>query len=164
MVHFYGLKIYRLYFMRNLVWTSLLLALLFVGCSKEEPASLPPLKKIETPEGVVGLYSGRLPCDRCRANMVKVELKEDSSAVVVQSIVQGATPDSIQTDTLQGNFSLSGDKLTMVLSNGQIRWVFQKGSYGSFSLLTGAGTVYTDQDGFKSELIRIYTTPKKEIK
>ena len=150
--------------MRNLVWTSLLLALLFVGCSKEEPASLPPLKKIETPEGVVGLYSGRLPCDRCRANMVKVELKEDSSAVVVQSIVQGATPDSIQTDTLQGNFSLSGDKLTMVLSNGQIRWVFQKGSYGSFSLLTGAGTVYTDQDGFKSELIRIYTTPKKEIK
>ena len=149
--------------MKKLTWLLLSVAVLFVGCSKDEPAPLPPLKKIETPEGVVGLYSGRLPCDSCKANMVKVELKEDSSAVVVQSIALGVTSDSIQTDTLQGTYSLSGDKLTMELSNGLVRWVFQKGSYGSFSLLTGAGTVYTDQEGFKAELIRIYTAPKKVL-
>jgi len=95
--------------------------------------------------------------------MVNVELKEDSTAVVVQSIAQGESMDSIQTDTLQGTYSLSEDKLTMVLSNGQVRWIFQKGSYGSFSLLTGAGTVYVDQEGFKAELIRIYTAPKKVL-
>lgn len=149
--------------MKKLTWLLLSAAVLFMGCSKDEPASLPPLKKIETPEGIVGLYSGRLPCDSCKVNMVKVELKEDSSAVVVQSIAQGATLDSIKTDTLQGTYSLSEDKLTMVLSNGLVRWVFQKGSYNSFSLLTGAGTVYTDQEGFKAELIRIYSAPEKAL-
>lgn len=94
--------------------------------------------------------------------MVKVELKEDSSAVVIQNIAMGTTQDSIQADTLQGTFSLSDDKLTLVLSNGQVRWIFQKGSYGSFSLLTGAGTVYTDQEGFRAELVRIYTNPLRK--
>jgi len=149
--------------MNKWILFSLFVVLLFSGCSKDEPAPLPSLKKIETPEGIVGLYSGRLPCDSCKANMVNVELKEDSTAVVVQSIAQGESMDSIQTDTLQGTYSLSEDKLTMVLSNGQVRWIFQKGSYGSFSLLTGAGTVYVDQEGFKAELIRIYTAPKKVL-
>jgi hypothetical protein len=149
--------------MKKLTWLLLSAVVLLVGCSKDEPAPLPPLKKMEMPESIVGLYSGRLPCDNCKANMVKVELKEDSSAVVVQSIAQGTTLDSIQTDTLQGTYSLLEDKLTMVLSNGQIRWVFQKGSYNSFTLLTGAGTVYTDQEGFKAELIRIYSAPKKAL-
>lgn len=142
-------------------WILLFGLFLLLGCSKEEntPAPLPPLKKIEVPEGAVGFYSGRLPCDNCKANVVKVLLKEDSSVVFVQNIVRGSTPDSIDTDTLSGHFTMAGDKMTMELSEGKVRYHFQQGSYGSFALLTGAGTVYRDQDGFKAELIRVYINP-----
>ena len=142
-------------------WILLFGLFVLFGCSKEEsaPAPLPPLKKIEVPEGVVGFYSGRLPCDSCMANMVKVQLKEDSSVVFIRSIARGSTPDSIDTDTLSGRFAMAGDKMSMELSEGTVRYHFQQGSYGSFALLTGAGTVYKDQDGFKAELIRIYINP-----
>ena len=142
-------------------WILLFGLFVLFGCSKEEsaPAPLPPLKKIEVPEGVVGFYSGRLPCDSCMANMVKVQLKEDSSVVFIRSIARGSTPDSIDTDTLSGRFTMAGDKMTMELSEGKVRYHFQQGSYGSFALLTGAGTVYRDQDGFKAELIRVYINP-----
>lgn len=143
-------------------WILLLGLFVLLGCSKEEQAPLPPLKKIEVPEGVVGFYSGRLPCDNCKGNVVKAELKEDSSVVFIQNIVRGSTPDSVETDTLSGRYSLEGDKLSMELSEGKIRYRFQQGSYGSLALLTGAGTVYKDQDGFKAELIRIYINPLRK--
>ncbi len=145
--------------MKYIGWIFLFVVLLFLGCSKEEPAPLPPLKKIDVPEGVVGLYSGRLPCENCRANIVKVQLKEDSSVVFVQNIVRGSTPDSIDTDTLLGRFSLTGDKMLVDLSEGKVRYNFQREPYGSFALLTGAGTVYRDQDDMKAELVRIYVNP-----
>ena len=135
---------------------------MLLGCSKEEQAPLPPLKKIEVPEGVVGFYSGRLPCDNCKGNVVKAELKEDSSVVFIQNIVRGSTPDSVETDTLSGRFTFDGDKLSMELSEGKVRYRFQQGSYGSLALLTGAGTIYKDQDGFKAELIRIYINPLRK--
>jgi hypothetical protein len=50
----------------------------------------------------------------------------------------------------------------MELSEGKVRYRFQQGSYGSLALLTGAGTVYKDQDGFKAELIRIYINPLRK--
>ena len=140
-------------------WILLLGLFVLLGCSKEEQAPLPPLKKIEVPEGVVGFYSGRLPCDNCKGKVVKAELKEDSSVVFIQNIVRGSTPDSVETDTLSGRFTFDGDKLSMELSEGKVRYRFQQGSYGSLALLTGAGTVYKDQDGFKAELIRIYINP-----
>lgn len=143
-------------------WILLLGLFVLLGCSKEEQAPLPPLKKIEVPEGVVGFYSGRLPCDNCKGNVVKAELKEDSSVVFIQNIVRGSTPDSVETDTLSGRFTFDGDKLSMELSEGKVRYRFQQGSYGSLALLTGAGTVYKDQDGFKAELIRIYINPLRK--
>jgi len=143
-------------------WILLLGLFVLLGCSKEEQAPLPPLKKIEVPEGVVGFYSGRLPCDNCKGNVVKAELKEDSSVVFISNIVRGSTPDSVETDTLSGRFTFDGDKLSMELSEGKIRYRFQQGSYGSLALLTGAGTVYKDQDGFKAELIRIYINPLRK--
>lgn len=144
-------------------WILLLGLFVLLGCSKEEQAPLPPLKKIEVPEGVVGFYSGRLPCDNCKGNVVKAELKEDSSVVFIQNIVRGSTPDSVKTDTLSGRFTFDGDKLSMELSEGKVRYRFQQGSYGSLALLTGAGTVYKDQDGFKAELIRIYINPLRKM-
>ena len=143
-------------------WILLLGLFVLLGCSKEEQTPLPPLKKIEVPEGVVGFYSGRLPCDNCKGNVVKAELKEDSSVVFIQNIVRGSTPDSVETDTLSGRFTFDGDKLSMELSEGKVRYRFQQGSYGSLALLTGAGTVYKDQDGFKAELIRIYINPLRK--
>jgi len=143
-------------------WILLLGLFVLLGCSKEERATLPPLKKIEVPEGVVGFYSGRLPCDNCKGKVVKAELKEDSSVVFIQNIVRGSTPDSVGTDTLSGRFTFDGDKLSMELSEGKVRYRFQQGSYGSLTLLTGAGTVYKDQDGFKAELIRIYINPLRK--
>ena len=96
-------------------WILLFGLFLLLGCSKEEsaPAPLPPLKKIEVPEGAVGFYSGRLPCDNCKAKVVKAQLKEDSSVVFIQNMIRGATPDSIDTDTLLGRFTMAGDKMTM---------------------------------------------------
>jgi hypothetical protein len=143
-------------------WILLLGLFVLLGCSKEEQAPLPPLKKIEVPDGVVGFYSGRLPCDNCKGKVVKAELKEDSSVVFIQNIVMGSTPDSVETDTLSGRFTFDGDKLSMELSEGKVRYRFQQGSYGSLALLTGAGTVYKDQDGFKAELIRIYINPLRK--
>ena len=143
-------------------WILLLGLFVLLGCSKEEQTPLPPLKKIEVPEGVVGFYSGRLPCDNCKGKVVKAELKEDSSVVFIQNIVRGSTPDSVETDTLSGRFTFDGDKLSMELSEGKVRYRFQQGSYGSLALLTGAGTVYKDQDGFKAELIRIYINPLRK--
>ncbi len=143
-------------------WILLLGLFVLLGCSKEEQAPLPPLKKIEVPEGIVGFYSGRLPCDNCKGKVVKAELKEDSSVVFIQNIVRGSTPDSVETDTLSGRFTFDGDKLSMELSEGKVRYRFQQGSYGSLALLTGAGTVYKDQDGFKAELIRIYINPLRK--
>lgn len=143
-------------------WILLLGLFVLLGCSKEEQAPLPPLKKIEVPDGVVGFYSGRLPCDNCKGNVVKAELKEDSSVVFISNIVKGSTPDSVETDTLSGRFTFDGDKLSMELSEGKVRYRFQQGSYGSLALLTGAGTVYKDQDGFKAELIRIYINPLRK--
>jgi hypothetical protein len=143
-------------------WILLLGLFVLLGCSKEEQAPLPPLKKIEVPDGVVGFYSGRLPCDNCKGKVVKAELKEDSSVVFIQNIVRGSTPDSVETDTLSGRFTFDGDKLSMELSEGKVRYRFQQGSYGSLALLTGAGTVYKDQDGFKAELIRIYINPLRK--
>lgn len=143
-------------------WILLLGLFVLLGCSKEEQAPLPPLKKIEVPDGVVGFYSGRLPCDNCKGKVVKAELKEDSSVVFIQNIVRGSTPDSVETDTLSGRFTFDGEKLSMELSEGKVRYRFQQGSYGSLALLTGAGTVYKDQDGFKAELIRIYINPLRK--
>ena len=145
--------------MKYLSWILLFGLFLFFGCSKEEPAPLPPLKKIDVPEGIVGLYAGRLPCDNCKANMVKVELNEDSTALVLQRIVTDSLETEPKIDTLHGNYSLNGDILSLNLSENSVHWKFKKGNHGSFALLTGAGTLYTDQDGFKAELIRIYVNP-----
>ena len=68
---------------------------LLVGCSKEEPAPLPALKPVELPKNTAGLYSGRLPCDECKMRMIRMELAEDSSATLVQTVVT----DTMKTDT-----------------------------------------------------------------
>lgn len=129
----------------------------FVGCSKEEPKPLPPLEKVALPESVIGMYSGKLPCDNCKARMVRLVLAEDSSVTAVQTVVT----DSMKTDTLRGSFSMNGDVLTLSLSEGSVNMKFKRDSLGNMALLTGAGTVYEDADGMKMDLVRILNVSKK---
>ena len=135
----------------------LLAILVLVGCSKQEEKPLPPLKKIELPEGLVGLYSGRLPCDNCKVRMVKMNLGEDSSALVYETIVLADTV--MHTDTLTGTFSADSNKVVVNLSKNNAKWSFNRGSFGNLEYLTSAGTVYEDQDGMKADLVRIYAKP-----
>ncbi|WP_290743466.1 copper resistance protein NlpE N-terminal domain-containing protein [Fibrobacter sp. UBA4309] len=129
----------------------------FVGCSKEESKPLPPLEKVALPESVIGMYSGKLPCDNCKARMVRLVLAEDSSVTAVQTVVT----DSMKTDTLRGSFSMNGDVLTLSLSEGSVNMKFKRDSLGNMALLTGAGTVYEDADGMKFDMIRILVPMKK---
>lgn len=136
--------------MKKLFLIAVSCCVFFVGCSKEEPAELPALKPVELPKNTEGFYSGRLPCEECKARMVRLELAEDSSAVLVQTIVT----DSMKVDTLKGTYSVEGGIVSIALSEGT-GMKFLRDSLGNMALLTGAGTVYEDADGVKAELVRI---------
>lgn len=145
--------------MKRIVLATLCMGLFLVGCEKEgeKPAPLPELPKVEIPEGVVGFYAGRLPCDNCKVRMVRMTLAEDSSVTVVQNIMT----DSVKSDTLSGKFSIDSGKVAVALSEGA-RWNFQVEKSGALSLLTGAGTVYQDENGMKVDLIRILNVPSQK--
>lgn len=133
-------------------------AMILVGCSqKEESAPLPTLKKVEIPEGIVGLYSGRLPCENCKVHYVKMTLAEDSSATIQETIITEET----KMDTLQGTFSVTPEKVVVILPENKT-WSFKVGFSGALELLTGAGTVYVDENGMKADLIRILSSVKKD--
>jgi hypothetical protein len=129
----------------------------FVGCSKEEPKPLPPLEKVALPESVIGMYSGKLPCDNCKARMVRLVLAEDSSVSAVQTVVT----DSMKTDTLKGTFSVNGDVLSLSIPDVEMNLKFKRDSLGNMALMTGAGTIYEDADGMKFDMIRILVPMKK---
>ncbi|MCR5378167.1 MAG: copper resistance protein NlpE N-terminal domain-containing protein [Fibrobacter sp.] len=145
--------------MKKLCLLVIAMGILFVGCSKEEPAPLPPLKPVELPKGTAGLYSGRMPCDNCKALMVRLTLGEDSSATAVKTLVT----DSMKVDSLKGSYSVLNETLSVALSEGSVKWNFKLDATGNLVMLTSAGTVYEDADGVKIELIRIYTKPKVKV-
>ena len=143
--------------MKRIVLATLCMGLFLAGCSKDEPAPLPELPKVEVPEGLVGLYSGRLPCENCKARVVRMELAEDSTVLFVQTLVA----DTMKTDSLKGKFSVASGKVTVELE-GAPHLIFLIESSGALSMLTGAGTVYEDENGMKADLIRIYNVPKSK--
>lgn len=89
--------------------------------------------------------------------MIRMELAEDSSAVVVQTIVT----DSMKTDTLKGTFAVNGDELALSIPDASMNLKFKRDSLGNMALMTGAGTVYEDADGTRFEMIRILVPTKK---
>lgn len=148
--------------MKRLVFTGLLVGLfsgaMLAGCSQEEKsAPLPDLPKVELPEGLAGLYSGRLPCENCKVRMVRLELAEDSSVIAVETVLT----DTAKSDTLSGKYSAADGKVSVELGNGT-KWNFVVGNSGALSLLTGAGTVYKDENDMPADLIRIINKPKTE--
>ena len=97
------------------------------------------------------------PCDDCKARMVRMEIAEDSSVSVVETVIV----DTAKADSLKGRFSQVEGKVVVALDNGA-KWNFQVGNSGALSLLTGTGEVYRDENGMPADLIRIINKPKVE--
>lgn len=137
------------------------MAALFVSaCSEEKSEPLPDLPSIELPKELPGLYSGRMPCDDCTTKMIRMNLNEDMSVVVVQTKIQ----DTLVTDTLKGTYEVSDSIVKVSLSDNSIHWNYKKGSMGSLSYLTSNGSVYEDENGVRADLIRIFKSPVKKAK
>ena len=86
-----------------------------------------------------------------------MELAEDSTLLFIQTLVT----DTIKVDSIKGKYSFNSGKVSVVLDDGlHLKFAVEK--YGALSMLTGAGTVYLDENGMKADLIRIITVPKKK--
>lgn len=126
-------------------------ALLVFACSEEKREPLPDLPAIELPKDVPALYSGRLPCDDCKLKQVKMTLKDDMSAVAVQTIIK----ESVEVDTLSGTYVVTDSTIKVSLSENNVHWNFKRIASGNLSYLTSAGTVYEDENGMTADFIRI---------
>ena len=135
-------------------------ALLLTACSQEEPAPLPPLKTVAVPEGVVGMYSGNMPCDACKSQIFRAFLTEDSTARIVRSVLN----EKVEVDTLSGKFSVNGEKVSLLLSEGKLKFEFLRNKMGNLSLLNGTGAVYEDADGQKFDLVKVYAQQKIKVR
>lgn len=139
------------------------MAFAFSACSNDEKSEpLPELAPIDLPKDVAGLYSGSLPCDDCTARMVRMTLKADSTAEVVQTIVK----DSMTVDSLKGTYAVSDSilKVTLAVDDANMHWSYKRSASGNLTFLNSAGSVYEDENGKRWELIRIFKAPAKEAK
>lgn len=126
------------------------------ACSEEKSEPLPELPRVEVPSELAGQYSGQLPCDNCKALIIRSVFAADSSVSVVRTIVM----DTMAVDTLQGKYEVSSDSIiTMALPNWRT-WKFKRNAMGNLELLNNDGQVYLNEDGLKNELVRIFTMPK----
>lgn len=121
---------------------------------------MPPLKPVAVPEGVVGMYSGNMPCDACKALIFRAFLTEDSTARILRSTVN----EKVEVDTLSGKFVVNGEKVSLILSDGQLKFEFLRNKMGNLSLLNGAGAVYENADGQKFDLVKIYSQQKIKVR
>ncbi|MCQ2102160.1 MAG: copper resistance protein NlpE [Fibrobacter sp.] len=137
----------------------ILAAVLICACSEEKSEPLPDLPAIELPKEFTGLYSGSMPCDDCTARMIRMNLNEDSTASVVQTLVR----ENMLVDTLKGSYAVSADsviKVTLVSANGDnVHWNYKRSKSGNLTYLNSAGSIYEDRDGNKFDLIRILKAP-----
>lgn len=142
---------------------TLLLALaacaIFLSCSKEKSESLPDLPAVTVPLEVAGQYSGQLPCDNCKARMVRVFLDIDNTAKFIQTMVR----DSMVVDTFTGKYSVANNIVSMQMGDSGEVLRFERNKLGNMSLLTGTGAVYKNSDGERMDLIRIFTIPKSKV-
>mgnify|MGYP003309967973 CR=1 FL=1 len=144
--------------MRNFFAFLAISVLAFSACSNEEPAPLPPLKPVAVPQGIVGFYSGQLPCDECKARLLQFEVSEDSSVLAVRTTMN----DTAAVDTLRGSLSMNGDTVSVSLSEKQLNFAFVRSSIGNLTLLNGAREVYVDADGQKFDMVKIFAAPKRK--
>lgn len=146
-------------FRGNLKFITLALSLFLFACSEETPKPLPELAKVEIPAELAGQYSGQLPCDNCKALIVRAIFSVDSNATIIRTLIN----DTLAVDTLHGVYSMTADSVVTVAAGEGIKWKFKRSSLGNLALLNGAGEIYKAEDGLKRELIRIFTVPKMRL-
>ena len=106
------------------------LALLFTSCDgeKKNEQKLPPLKAIEIPKTISGLYAGELPCDDCKKKQVKVQLDSLGEALVEEFFIQ----DSITKVLSKATYVDSAETVTLLFKETN-KWVFNQ--RGLFTLV-----------------------------
>ena len=127
-----------------------------LACSEEKSEPLPDLPRVEVPSELAGQYSGQLPCDNCKALIVRAVLAADSSVAVIRTLIM----DTISVDTLKGKYAVGSDSVITLSVNDWRNWSFKRNAMGNLELLNGSGQVYLNEDGLKCELVRIFTMPK----
>ncbi len=123
-----------------------------LACSEEKSEPLPDLAPVEIPKEIMGLYSGRMPCDDCTSRMVRMSLAENHSVEAVQLTLR----DTIETDTLRGTYSVTDSSIGVSLSGNRVHWKFKRIKFGNLRYMTSAGVPYEDKDGLHADLIKIY--------
>lgn len=129
------------------------------ACSEEKQEKLADLPPVELPKDVPGLYSGRMPCDDCKTNMIRMTLNDDSTVVVVRKKIL----DTLITDTLIGTYVYSDSTIKVSLADNSIHWDYVRSAAGNLSYVTSSGTIYEDENGTRAELIRIFKSPVKKV-
>ncbi|MBQ3714871.1 MAG: copper resistance protein NlpE N-terminal domain-containing protein [Fibrobacter sp.] len=129
------------------------------ACSEEKSEPLPELPRVEVPAELAGQYSGQLPCDNCKALIVRVVLAADSGVTIIRTTVM----DSMSVDTLQGKYEMGADSVITFALPKWRNWNFKRNSLGNLELLTNDGQVYLNEDEVKCELVRIFTMPKMKV-
>lgn len=127
-----------------------------LSCSEEKSEPLPDLPAVTVPAGIAGSYSGQLPCDNCKAQIIRAVLAEDSSATIFRTVVN----DSAVADTLQGKFSMGADSVVSISVGEDYSWKFKRSAIGNLSLLNGTGEFYLDENGGKCVWVRILSKLK----
>lgn len=141
----------------KMVAAAAVVASLVSACSEEKKEELPDLPAVEIPKDIAGLYSGRMPCDDCTANMIRMTLNEDSTATVVQRKIL----DTLTTDTLLGTYTVVDSTVKVTLANNSIHWNYKRNASGNLSYMTSSGSIYEDENGLHADLIRIFKSPVK---
>ena len=129
---------------------------LFVGCSEEKKEPLPDLPPVEIPADVFGYYMGKMPCDDCKQRVLEMDLLNDGSAQVIESVLK----DSLHVDTLHGTFVYADSIVKLSLTENNASWAFKRDRVGNLALMK-FGSVYRDAEGMKAVLVRFYKKIKK---
>ncbi len=129
---------------------------LFVGCSEEKKEPLPDLPPVEIPADVFGYYMGKMPCDDCKQRVLEMDLLNDGSAQVIESVLK----DSLHVDTLHGTFVYADSIVKLSLTENNAAWAFKRDRVGNLALMK-FGSVYRDAEGMKAVLVRFYKKIKK---
>jgi hypothetical protein len=127
-----------------------------VGCSEEKKEPLPDLPPVEIPADVFGYYMGKMPCDDCKQRVLEMDLLNDGSAQVIESVLK----DSLHVDTLHGTFVYADSIVKLSLTENNAAWAFKRDRVGNLALMK-FGSVYRDAEGMKAVLVRFYKKIKK---
>lgn len=132
-------------------------SLLLLSCGKEKEEVPPPLKAIEIPETITGLYVGELPCDDCKKKQVKVELDSLGQASIEETFIQ----DSVLKVSSKASYVDSGEVIVLAFNDSPKKWTFKKQNKLSLVYLDLSGKPYYMDSGIPYQILKILNKPKQ---